>query len=152
MLPHHTPVMEHNSSIGWWCFLHLAPWPCSTTPEPPRLPLLPTSFHLELHCSALLQEAPPWNASRSLSSLIPCLPPCSLHLLRSFFLHSLMDLALFSFCLPLEPWNSPSGEKAIFPDASLHFMNIVRSFHPLFLVPLLSSCGLYIVVIVSLAH
>lgn len=43
-----------------------------------------------------------------------------------------MDLALFSFCLPLEPWNSPSGEKAIFPDASLHFMNIVRSFHPLF--------------------
>lgn len=49
-----------------------------------------------------------------------------------FFLHSLMDLALFSFCLPLEPWNSPSGEKAIFPDASLHSMNIVRSFHPLF--------------------
>lgn len=63
-----------------------------------------------------------------------------------------MDLALFFFCLPLVPWNSPSGEKAIFPDASLHFVNIVRSFHPLFSVSLLFSLGLYVVYIVSSAY
>lgn len=70
----------------------------------------------------------------------------------TLFLHSLMDLALFLFCFPLEPWNSPSGEKAIAPDASLHFVNIVRSFHPLSSVCLLFSLVLYIVWIVSSAH
>lgn len=85
-----------------------------------------------------------WNASRCVSPITRSLPPRSLHLVGLSFSRSLMDLALFFFCFLLQPWNSPSGEKAVFRDASLHFVNIVGPFHPLLSASLHFSLGLYI--------
>lgn len=120
---------------------------------PPPVPPFPTFFHFKLHCPAGLQTTGSvlWKASRCVSPITTSLPPRSLHLAWLSFSLSLMDLALF-FCFLLQPWNSPSGEKAVFRDASLHFINIVRLFHPLFSASLHFSLGLYILCIVSVVR
>lgn len=125
----------------------------STSPPPP-VPPFPTFFHVMLHCPAGLQTTGSvfWNASRCVSPITTSLPPCSLHLARLSFSRSIMDLALFFFCFLLQPWNSPSGEEAVFRDASLHPVNIVRPYHPLFSASLHFSLGLYILFIVSVVH
>lgn len=125
----------------------------SVTPPPP-VPPFPTFFHFVLHCPAGLQTTGSalWNAPRCVSPITSSLPAGSLHLARLSFSRSLMDLALFFFCFLLQPWNSPSGEKAVFRDASLHLVNIVGAFLPLFSASLQFSLELYRLCIVSAVH